>query len=407
MEMFNFMEPKLLPKITHSPVATEDYEASNLISDNYSQKTRGFIAYPSTKPPVQLEFELLCNVNIAYIFIDSTVGNHKCTGIELVAKSNSGPGVSIARAVYDTKAIVFCNCRQFSQSKPPPGFDQSSTTLSYFKSGSHKSFLNASKIIVVIFRTHKSVPCLARVEIWGRPAKSCSPKTVETIHRLNRSGVVVDSASSPKENLTQGFKIPDEFKDDLTDEIMTIPYTLPSGKTVDQITLEKHIESEKLFGRKPGDPFTGIKFTDTLKPILNVGLKSRIDMFLMRNSHHPDTFNLKRTLRSAVAGEKKIKLTRNHQNNKDASSSYDSSDQDLEKLISKAKADINFVSFSSNNSDFESECILCKRPENLYELPCEHYYCRKCLIDDCKNCVCSKCNQKFANRDVKKIHLKV
>lgn len=403
--MFNFLEPKFLPKITHSSMATEDYEASNLISENYAHKTRGFIAYPSTKPPVQLEFQLVCNVNIAYIFIDSTVGNHKCTGIELVAKINGGPGVSIAKAIYDTKAIVFCNSRQFSQNNPPPGFDQSSTTLSYFKSGTYKSFLSASKIIIVIFRTHKSVPCLARVEIWGRPAKSCSPKTVETIHRLNRSCAVVNAACSPKENLPQGFKIPDEFKDDLTDELMTIPYTLPSGKTVDQNTLEKHIESEKSFGRKPGDPFTGIKFTDTLKPILNVGLKSRIDMFLMRNSHYPDTFNLKRTLRSAVAGGKRIKLNRSHQNSKDASSSCDSSDRDLDELISKAKADSNFVSFSSNNSDCESECILCKRTEDLYELPCEHYYCRKCLTDDCKNCVCSKCNQKFENRDVKKIHL--
>lgn len=404
MEMFNFMDPKLLPKITYSPVATEDYEASNLISDNYSQKTRGFIAYPSTKPPVQLEFELICNVNLAYIFIDSTVGNHKCTGIELVAKSNGGPGVSIARAVYDTKAIIFCNCRQFSQSNPPPGFDQSTTTLSYFKSGTYKSFLNASKIIVVIFRTQKSVPCLGKVEIWGRPAKSCSPKTVDTIHRLNRSCVVVNSASSPKE-LPQGFKIPDEFKDDLTDEIMTIPYTLPSGKTVDQITLEKHIESEKSFGRKPGDPFTGIKFTDTLKPILNVGLKSRIDMFLMRNSDHPDTFNLKRSLRSSVGGGKKIKLTRNPQNSSE-STSYDASERDLDELISKAKSDSNFVNFSSNiSNDFENECMLCNRTEDLYELPCQHYYCRTCLIG-CKNCVCSKCDCKFANRDVQKIHLK-
>lgn len=56
---------------------------------------------------------------------------------------------------------------------------------------------------------------------------------------------------------------------------MSIPYTLPSGKTIDQSTLDKHIENENQFGRKPCDPFTGIKFSDTMKPVLNMPLKSR------------------------------------------------------------------------------------------------------------------------------------
>lgn len=409
--MFNFLEPKLLPKITKTPLCTENYEAENLISKVYSDKLRGFIAYPSTKPPVEFEFEFLCKVNIWYIFLNTSVGNQRCSGLEIFAKNGNSQYVSIGRAVYDGQGVIFCNNRRYSKSNPPPSYN-SNFAINFFKNGTYKSFLNCSNLKIVIFRTEKSVPCLAAVEVWGIPSKSCSQKTVETINRLYRQDNETINTEVEVES-KDNFKIPDEFKDDLTYELMTIPYTLPSGKTIDHTTLEKHIASEKSFGRKPCDPFTGVKFTEGLKPILNVGLKSRIDMFLLENSHRPETFHLKRTLRVEHSVSKKIKKNCSIINNsifnlEQAGNSSDyHSNGEIDFLIQKARADSNFISFTQPSTDSTDKiCVLCKNTvEYLYELPCEHCYCRNCLLDICINFVCVQCKKIFQRSDVKKIYV--
>lgn len=64
------------------------------------------------------------------------------------------------------------------------------------------------------------------------------------------------------------------------------PTVLPSGKVVDQSTIDKHSEEEAKWGRLPSDPFTGLEFTPHRKAILNLALKARIEKFLMENSEH-------------------------------------------------------------------------------------------------------------------------
>lgn len=61
---------------------------------------------------------------------------------------------------------------------------------------------------------------------------------------------------------------------------------LPSGKVVDQSTIDKHSEEEAKWGRLPSDPFTGLEYTSQRKAILNLALKARIEKFLMENSEH-------------------------------------------------------------------------------------------------------------------------
>ncbi|KAL1505984.1 hypothetical protein ABEB36_005425 [Hypothenemus hampei] len=393
--MLNFMNPKLLPKITRKPMCTENYEPENLISTNYQEKIRGFIAYPSIKPPVEIEFELICNVNISYIFLKTTVGSHKCSGIEIFVKNNvSTCYFSVGKAVnYDAESLIFCNSKQYSQAKPPDNPQLGNFQLFFFKNGTVKSYSNACKVKILIFKTERSVPCLASIEIWGRPSKNCSQKTIDTINRLVQSdSKQLQIPGNSNSNETDNFTIPEEFKDDLTYELMTIPFTLPCGKTIDQTTLEKYHENEKSFGRKPGDPFTGIKFTDRLKPILNVGLKSRIDMFLLKNSDRSETFNLKRTLRTKVQTDKRPKI-----------SEHFSGNSDLDVLIEKAKSYPGFTAFTCVNSS-KNICENCKHTfEYVYELPCKHYFCRKCLLDICKD-LCTKCTRRFVNSEVRKVH---
>ncbi|CAH1134908.1 unnamed protein product [Ceutorhynchus assimilis] len=386
--MINFLDPKLLPKITRKPLCTETYEADNLISESYADKIRGFIAFPSIKPPVEIEFDLLCNVNISHILLNTTVGNQQCTGIEIFAKASSDEYISLAKAFYDNQGLILCNARKYSKSQPPLGYNEN-IELRFFKGIAHKTFMNAKCIKIVIFKTKKSVPCLSRVEIWGTPSKTCSKKTIETVYKLNNRPNIPKLTNSEVEKDT--FEIPNDFKDDLTYELMTIPYTLPCGKTIDQTTLDKHVEIENSFSRKPCDPFTGKKFTDTLKPILNVALKSRIDMFLLQNSHRAETFGLKRTLRTVIVANNN-KCQKLDKNPKD----------DLDSLIQNAKSDPSFVSF--NVSRESNLCNLCKITcDYLYEIPCKDVFCRNCLLEICKNCICVQCDKLFVKSDVKKI----
>lgn len=77
--------------------------------------------------------------------------------------------------------------------------------------------------------------------------------------------------------------LPEDFLDPITQEVMVLPMLLPSGMSVDNSTLEEHQKREATWGRAPNDPFTGVPFTPTSRPVPNPRLKSRIDHFLLKN----------------------------------------------------------------------------------------------------------------------------
>lgn len=393
--MLNFLDPKLFPKVSCNYPVSDGYEASNLISDKYNNRARGFIAYPTIKPPVEIEFELLCYVNIHYMVLNTTVGSHNSTGIEIFARCDVASGwISICRGFYDEPGIVFCNSKFYSKENVPADFN-STYSLQFFKRDTFRIFLNAKFLKVVIMRTNRSVPCLASIQVCGVPSRNCSQKTKDTIRRLTSQAVVLNT---PSVTIVDEFKVPDDFKDDLTYELMTIPMTLPCGKTVDQITLEKHNSSETSFGRRPCDPFTGVKFTDRLKPVLNVALKSRIDMFLLQNSERPEFRNLKRT----VGGVPKSRVIHD---TAEKSSVTDPKNSKricgLDDLIANAKRSKHFVNFSEVNK--RNICQGCQSELNfLYEISCKHLFCRPCLFEIRTSSKCSDCGRSFNSSDVRK-----
>lgn len=101
-------------------------------------------------------------------------------------------------------------------------------------------------------------------------------------HRKHEESILVD--------------IPEEFLDAITWEIMALPMVLPSGKVVDQKTLDLHAQAEANWGRHPSDPFTGIIFSDGCRPVLDTALKSRIDRFLVLNQDRKDLKTVPRTV---------------------------------------------------------------------------------------------------------------
>ena len=77
---------------------------------------------------------------------------------------------------------------------------------------------------------------------------------------------------------------PIEFLDSLTSTLMDVPMVLPCGQFVDRKNLDKYVENEAKFGRKPNDPFTGKPFTNSSYPIFDGKLKSRIDEYVLNKN---------------------------------------------------------------------------------------------------------------------------
>ncbi|XP_069379650.1 RING finger protein 37 isoform X2 [Paralichthys olivaceus] len=133
------------------------------------------------------------------------------------------------------------------------------------------------------------------LSVWGQPARCCPPEEVEkikTVHEASERRLPqplfftssVRPASQPQQAATpvSNPSIPEEFLDPLTQEVMMLPMLLPSGVSVDSTTLEECQKREATWGRPPNDPFTGVPFTSTSKPLPNPQLKIRIDHFLLQ-----------------------------------------------------------------------------------------------------------------------------
>lgn len=418
--MYNFLDPILLPKVTTKCPATDRYEVENLISSNFLIKSRGFIAYTTMKPPIDIDFQLICNASLSHILISSKIGSHKSSGIEVFVKNpTDSQFVSISKAFYEENGVVFYNSRYYSKNKfATIGKDYHT---SYFRSNEFRSFINTDTIRIRILKSNGTIPCLARLEIWGNISRSCSHETTRTIHRLmNRSKSLCVNVP---ENATirtdsKPFEIPDDFKDALTYELMAIPMTLPSGHTIDQSTLEKCLATDASCGRHGSDPFTGLKYIENRKPILNVALKTRIDMYLIKNSNVPEISTVKRTLgkrtdyqtlssRSSTGPvqnyfditnvSKKIKLT------------YDSRNNNLDDALKEALNSEGFVRFTDesrlgNEIRNVSKCVICDQGENLYKLPCGHLYCRNCSLTIKNESRCKDCNIEFFRNDIRRYH---
>ena len=125
------------------------------------------------------------------------------------------------------------------------------------------------------------------INVFGKPNGLNSTNVHEFLKdaNLNQSGETSRETNSnnSKTNTTSDISkfehlAPPEFFDSITNELMSMPYLLPSGKNIDKTSLDKYLDS-----RNPDDvvdPFTRKPFTDCYKPIFNSDLKIQIDLFI-------------------------------------------------------------------------------------------------------------------------------
>jgi len=158
-------------------------------------------------------------------------------------------------------------------------------------------------VTITILRTESNtVPCLANIKIFGmsnglKEFKAAENQIVQNSLTLENSSslsqasffggssleeskVNIHSSSSSDVRIkSDDADVPEEFLDSITQTLMLLPMTLPSGHNVDRTTVDRCGQMFASWGGQPRDPFTGRLFSKSHQPVFNAALKARIDKF--------------------------------------------------------------------------------------------------------------------------------
>lgn len=342
-----------------------------------------------------------------------------------------------------------------------------------FPLSSHDSTLLNSARFVAIRIVHTlggGIPVIGGLRLRGCPLsdkflKPCtcandgarleSPSTSSSSELMSNSP---STSSTPVENQkneptklsTTSKELPPEFLDPLTCEIMSLPIILPSGYTIDQGTLDRHIKSEMSWGRKASDPFTGMLLTETKNPIINHVLKERIDHFtLIKDIPLGKTTGKKRKFESEPTGLTTNTIRRTPK--KDFETNCDTRDifvgNSTLLSASSSSTDSGSTNIPSSSTDAESthtpagstlssrlsevlaktsklrtvqlpceqpiaSCALCANRNNratntaivFYKLEnCQHLICKSCLLTSNNTITCTQCVPHVAISDKSRV----
>ncbi|XP_075046645.1 RING finger protein 37 [Mixophyes fleayi] len=330
----NLCLPQFRPRIVCNKISADGYEVENLVSEDLAKRNRGFRCEYFIKPPVHITISFPFNIDLCRINIDTSSGGHhnfsgmdiytatsanktSCSNHELNQPAAVGQGLDkevfalVGKVVLKNQSKATFNNRGF---KPRHPFHQTDNVMSYHGSscqdlwnkGLH-SLSNVTHLKICITHIAGGAPCsIKRVEVWGQPAKTSSKEMVESVYQIACMSLPHSFGQpcpvSPTESNHMSYSnsenaqyslselanilqdVPEEFLDPITLEIMTFPIILPSGKVIDQSTLDRCNQSEASWGRMPSDPFTGVPYTPQSQPLPHPSLKVRIDYFLLQ--HH-------------------------------------------------------------------------------------------------------------------------
>ncbi|XP_074130204.1 RING finger protein 37 isoform X1 [Sminthopsis crassicaudata] len=342
--VINLCLPQFKPRIYCNKISADGYEVENLISEDPVKRNRGFRTEYFIKPPIHVTVSFPFSVELSRINVDVTAGGiQNIVGLEVFTSTSSGktywstmesePTVLeptniekenftlVGRILVKNQGRATFTHRGF---RPRPPFHLLETNLctsgnvnqDLWSKGpfslAHVSILKLSINLIA----GSGITCIKKMEVWGQPAKNCPQEVIDNVmvlaSSLSRSLNPIASPPTPAlpmENdcepcghshsqrpaglreLTDVIQdVPEEFLDPITLEIMPFPMLLPSGKVIDQSTLEKCNRSEAVWGRVPSDPFTGVAFSQHSQPLPHTALKARIDYFLLQ--HTPPGCNL-------------------------------------------------------------------------------------------------------------------
>ncbi|XP_069862994.1 RING finger protein 37 isoform X2 [Dipodomys merriami] len=485
--VINLCLPQFRPRIHCNKISADGYEVENLISEDLTKRSHGFRTEYFIKPPVYVTVSFPFNVEICRINIDLTAGGgQNATGLEMYTSALSSraswsssecqalglsePSVPDKEAFTLVGKVLLRNQNQvvFSHRgfKARPPFSPVEVTLPspavVAQELWNKGALSLSHVahlrICITHVTGSGIPCIKRLEVWGQPAKTCSQDVIDSVLLVASETLpqvlAFQTPSLPMESDCapggqsehpqaplglQGLAkeiqdVPEEFLDPITLEIMTCPMLLPSGKVIDQNTLEKCNRSEAAWGRVPSDPFTGVAFTPHSQPLPHTSLKARIDHFLLQHSI-PGCHLLGRAQTASAVTPSIIALSSRKRKLEEAGQASNSSlgtnascfssiyplvspttsEHTTKKMKAISELGLTYMDCSTEQSrgDVGPECASCKRvfspyfkKEPVYQLPCGHLLCRPCLGEQQRSLpiMCTTCQQPVASQDVQRVH---
>ena len=275
-----------------------------------------------------------------------------------------------------------------------PETSNKNINIQYFSTSFIKYLDSVISINIQIMRTLNSTcPCLKSLKIYGSLVNTDKNKAVE-------ENEVTKRESSNKTITIKNISIPVVFLDELTHELMQLPIRLPSGHTIDNSSLEKYLNEQKLVNENNYysgvDPFTQIQFSNSYKPCIDDKLKGQIDKFLFDNRiSKSELYN------DEVVVSKKRKLNE----------SEDALKLDSREAIFNSHSNTNFskhLKFDDKNKNSSTACMCCLNKPNLnllYEIRCcKHVFCRDCVFKIKNICIVCKCS--FMTSDVENIRFR-
>lgn len=156
--LINFFHSILQPSISCSTLCEEDYPVENLISSDNNKLNRGFIAY-LTKPPVSLDIQLMCPIQLISIKIWPEIGSLKSTGIDIfITIQGRSEKIASCDDLISEKNVVFSRL-----GAPSDSLDLSQSKKCFF----FRNFRENAKIdkfTIRIWKTrNSSVPVIKKV----------------------------------------------------------------------------------------------------------------------------------------------------------------------------------------------------------------------------------------------------
>ena len=333
--LVDFCHWSMKPGVTSSCVSSEGHDVENLVSKDFVQKNKGFLAERFLKPPVSITFAFPCSINIHQVIVNPVVGQQKSSIIEVLtnsqkltsswllgldsARQNQIPfqltqltPLCVGRTDMKDPAVVCFFSPSFHAASPYCVDDFDLNRFRHVVEMKHTYGTTlVSHLTVRIIKTYESlIPGIKSVAVFGQPSQKYSKEIHEKVfhHYINSLNVKqlptlsnncdtsVQDCTLSEEISTSKFEVPEEFVDPITCDVMALPTLLPCGKSIDHHTLERYLENEATYGRLPNDPFTGVTFNSELYPVPNNSLKVRIDQFLLKHCDEDQVRSAPRTV---------------------------------------------------------------------------------------------------------------
>ena len=296
LEEVNLAQASLGTSVTCDTVSSSVTPLDSLLGSG----PRTWMADTFIRPPVSLTLRLPLPVRLARISWDTRLGSQASSFFEvLVSTDDLGGQLRAGRGEARHGRIEFRNPRLVT-------WTDTGEAHMLCTRDQRSALARVTAVTIRILRTEaNTVPCLANIKLFGASSGLREFKSVEKeiIHkslnlennssssqtsffggssskesRLDISGG--PSASSSDVRISQDeADVPEEFLDPITQTLMLLPMTLPSGHNVDRSTIDRCGEMFASWGGQPRDPFTGRLFSDSHRPVFNAALKARIDKF--------------------------------------------------------------------------------------------------------------------------------